>query len=275
MKKLTALFAALFVTAGISFAQSNEAMLDQTGDDNSSVIEQSMASESGAEVSLEGDNNSSTIEQAGKGHSAGLFSRGNDNAVLQVQHGAENQQRIELWGDDNSYTAEQRGDDNFIYLNARGTGPGLYGRAAADGNNNNTAEITQYQTGNVFSGAVTGSNNRITTHQDGNYNQIGGSFSASIPSAAPPGIPTGTYDFLFTPLSGGAWSGNGVNIYGNGNDVQIEQVGDYNTNIAFAQGDANKVVQRMTQGSGNTAVQAIHGSDNQSVIEQIGRASCR
>lgn len=271
MKKVTSLLAALFVAAGVSFAQSNEASLDQDGDDNSSSIEQAMTSESMADVKQEGDYNSSAIEQVGRNHDASLYNVGNYNSIFQRQRGRENLQRVELWGDDNSFTADQMGRDNFIYLNARGTGPGLFGRAANGGNNNhNTAVINQHHRGNIFSGSVTGSYNNVAADQVGQYNQIGGRFSSSLPAVAPHGIPTGTFGFISSLLNGDAWSGNGVNIYGNDNDVQIEQAGNYNANFAFVEGDANRVVQRMTEGSDNTVIQATNGSDNTSVLELWG-----
>jgi len=262
---------ALFVTAGVSFAQSNNAALNQAGDDNIATIEQSMATESQAEVSQEGDLNSSIIEQSGEQNNASLSNVGDENIAYQVQDGAGNQQRIELWGDGNTYNAEQFGDENFIYLNARGTGPGLFGRADNGGNNNdNEANIVQSGDNNMFTGAITGSNNQVDAEQNGNGNQIGGALISGSPVAPMASYNTGALDFIASLLFGNAWSGNGVNVYGDGNEVDITQSGNYNTGFAFVEGNDNLTQQYLTDSNGNNAIQAVIGSDNRSVIEAAG-----
>lgn len=271
MKKLITLLLMLFITTGIAFAQSNEVTLDQDGDNNISTITQVLSWNSDADVKQEGNNNTSTVEQAGLKQSVSLYNVGDENTVSQTQYGAKNSQRIELWGDDNQYRADQIGYSNFIYLNARGTGPGLWGRPSNGGNNtSNVADIEQAGANNLFTGSVTGSYNMISTEQDGHGNQIGGSYSTAMPSAAPHGAPIGTWGFLSNVYNGGAWSGNGVNIYGDGNDVDLEQSGNANINFAFIEGDDNKIVQRMTDGSENIGIQVQEGTNNKSIMELWG-----
>ena len=163
-----------------------------------------------------------------------------------------------------------KGAQNFIYLNARGTGPGLFGRATNGGNNNaNTANIQQDGYRNLFSGSITGSNNEVSVEQAGDYNKIGGALF-EVPSLSLQGTQTGTWGFLQSLFNGNAWSGNGVNIYGDDNKASLKQVGRSNTNYAFIEGDNNQITQRMTDGSDNTVLQATVGSENKSVLELWG-----
>ena len=276
MKKLgTALFASLFVCS-VAFAQNspNQASQDIDGNNNMSTINQVNAANSEANVKQEGNNNSSLITQYDYSHNASLYNVGDENTIEQTQYGSKQHQRIELWGDQNEFTTFQNGEGHFIYLNARGTGPGLFGRASNGGDNNsNSADIQQRGYKNLFSGSITGSDNEVTVEQTGRYNQIGGALFNSAPAASAlstTSAPTGAFGFIYSLFNGNAWSGNGVNVYGDNNQVQLKQAGNSNTNYAFVEGDENKLVQRMTNGSDNNVLQAMIGEDNKSILELWG-----
>jgi len=272
MKKLgTLLFASVFACSA-AFAQnaSNSASQDIDGNANTSTITQVKAFNSDASVKQEGVDNSSTITQDGYTQNASLYNVGDENTISQSQYGGYHQQRVELWGNQNEYTVLQKGAQNFIYLNARGTGPGLFGRPSnGSNNNNNTADIRQDGYRNLLSGSITGSDNEVSVEQAGDYNKIGGVLF-EVPTLSLQGTQTGAFGFLQSLFNGNAWSGNGVNIYGDNNQASLKQVGRSNNNYAFIEGDNNQVTQRMTDGSDNTVLQAMIGSENKSVLELWG-----
>lgn len=272
MKKLTTLlFTSIFIcSTALAQNSQNQASQDTDGNNNIATITQAKAAGSEASVKQEGDRNSSTIIQDGYLHNASLYNVGDENIIRQSQYGTNNQQRVELWGDKNEFTTFQEGEDNFIYLNTRGTDPGLFGRPSNGSNNNeNSANIRQDGYRNLFSGSVTGSNNEVSVEQTGRYNKIGGALF-DVPTLSLQSSQTGVFGFLQSLFNGDAWSANGVNIYGDNNKVSLKQAGFSNANYAFIEGDNNQVTQRMTDGTDNTILQATIGSDNKSILELWG-----
>lgn len=130
MKKLTTLLVAMLFTAGMAFAQSNDATIDQVGDDHDATITQAGSLngayvEQTADAGREGsDVGTATIEQTGSENSVNLRQRafyGDAEAII-VQLGDRNRVEGTAPGNDflqnhglNIIDVYMEGDDNVLY----------------------------------------------------------------------------------------------------------------------------------------------------------------
>lgn len=159
----------------------------QTGDDHEATID------------MWGDRNYAKIDQkGGDDNGASLWTTGDWNDFYMTQDGEDNSMRVESGGDHNYVKFVQKQDDNKAYLNMRGTGPGTNGRPISAHNSDyNDVRLTQDGEDNLFSGYVAGDRNDLDITQSGDYNTIGT----------------------------GMWNADGVNVWGNYNDVDVHQSG--------------------------------------------------
>jgi len=126
MKKLTTLTIALFFTAGMAFAQSNDATVDQVGSDNDASISQ-VGSDNDADVTQSGTHEAS-VTQIGVDNSATVLQQGPDteSSVTQTQIGNENSATALYLGRSNDWAGRdgvisqiQTGDNNTAYAVGR------------------------------------------------------------------------------------------------------------------------------------------------------------
>ena len=183
MKKLLTLLMALLFTAGAAFAQSNDAVLTQSGDDNDATVEQI------------GSGNGAVLSQgfAGQGQDGAIgeiFQDGNDNS-------AEMKQRA--WGDDgNEHYIDQIGDNNAASVNIfNGDNYGIVEQYGSE----NDAQMVQSGTGNgsvifqtgdenyAYSSSTAGSGN-VTGIVQGVPNALPGMGGLQPMTLLSPGMPS-------------------------------------------------------------------------------------
>jgi len=114
MKKLTILLAAFLFTAGMAFAQNNDATVDQTGNDNQATATQS-GSDNDAEIEQVGNDNDGTITQNNLNNSGTILQTGDNNTATSDQDGEKNDGFILQGWDDKSVT-----DGNEVSLTQSG-----------------------------------------------------------------------------------------------------------------------------------------------------------
>lgn len=103
MKKLTALFVILLFTAGMTFAQSNDTMVEQTGDDNKATIEQ-IGPDNEASIT-QADGASATVNQFGSTVNEGnitFLDQAGEN-IASIQQEGDNDTRI--WQGTSAYSS--------------------------------------------------------------------------------------------------------------------------------------------------------------------------
>ncbi|UJP65720.1 hypothetical protein [Mongoliitalea daihaiensis] len=181
----------------------------QIGDENVALINQ-FDRDNSAAIRQQGDENFGSISQTGSDNRASQWVAGSFNEVTQIQNGNLNNQRIEITGSSNTYMASQVGDRNFIYVNSRGTGPGLNSLTA------NNSEFMASQNGdrNTISGAMGGDNNSLTINQYGDANIV----NAGASNFAAEGF-----------LIQGNNNVGIINQFGNGNSATLNMVGNGNS----------------------------------------------
>lgn len=249
MKKLSILTLGLFFAAGSAFAQSNDATVDQAGDDNGATVTQSGLNHD-ATIEQVGDENMSAITQTSESNDGTSRQFGNDNESSTVQNGNSNQSwTVQGWysedaanntissvtqngngnytlaytslGDNNKVSVEQEATGNMAIVMQGWSNPDDYV-------NDNNASISQFSSDNdarIFQ--YNGDNNTATvTQQGGNDNN--GQIS-----------------------QGYLWAVNGLNISAAfSNEGHIVQNGDQNNATAMQFGDSN-FFDLVQNGSGN------------------------
>lgn len=156
MKKLTTLMVALFVVAGISFAQSNETTITQSSNNNSANVDQAGMDNIATIVQTGGNQNSATIRQSSDPAEDGVIEsiiRQNGFNNTAVTNGSRKNSA-------SSITEQvQNGNNNRAYINpAEGSSPG--------GNEGTT--LTQVQIGNQNYATMDGSDSyRAEQYQNG------------------------------------------------------------------------------------------------------------
>ena len=152
MKKLSILLVAFLFTAGMAFAQNNDASIDQVGDNHDATITQIGAMNSAlvlqtADDGREGsDVATATIEQEGTGNVAGLRQRafyGNAQATI-VQVGDNN--RVE--GPNEGTNFYQNHGLNVLDVNMNGDDNVLYGLQGEGQKNANSLLVSIYGNSN-------------------------------------------------------------------------------------------------------------------------------
>ena len=140
MKKLSTLTLGLLFAAGSAFAQSNDATVGQTGNDNDATVEQTNAGSNSATVTQDGDENrvdltqrnygasgsaghEATISQDGDRNEADILSQGGVgvNTVSLEQIGTGNYSQIDQFWGSNDAAVTQDGSDNDVLISHRGT----------------------------------------------------------------------------------------------------------------------------------------------------------
>jgi hypothetical protein len=287
MKKLLTLSTALLFTAGAAFAQSNDASVNQDGDDNDATIEQ-LGSSNSAELNQgfdgQGQNGAiGDIYQEGFDNSASMNQRawGNDgNEHVIEQLGISNTADVDIYNGDNSGYLLQEGVGNSARMVQSGTGH----------------ESLIVQTGienYAQSSSVAGTGNQTAIVQGIPSEFIGdigmpGQLSLDDGPALVPifgseeNVATMTVSGSnnlagILQLGGGNTAGTnpgyagdkGIDISGDGNAAGIAQLGFGNDAAISVMGNAN-VAGILQLGAVNTASIMQDGSGNSAVIVQDG-----
>jgi len=254
MKKLTTLLAAFIFTAGMAFAQNNDATVDQTGDDNEAQVDQVISN--GATVNLSQTengsgssfadidqtgganltnlnqigNNSATIDQEGK-HTVAGFNSNFNNGVDQIPALQEN-----TGGDQNVLNVTQR--NNFSQVRVDQVGGGNTIDVFQGGGISNVAKLNQLGDNNNMDISLVGSINRVEIQQLGV-----GSHTAYVDV-----------------------SGDANNVTRNGQS-KIMQDGELHFTDVMITGNDNAYVVNQT-GFSHTANVTVMGNNNSSTITQ-------
>lgn len=240
MKKLTTLLLAFLVTAGMAFAQNNEAKIDQVGDN---IL---------GDVYQEGNSNTATIDQENLDVTfqvIGFIEQiGRNNTAIQNQTSNASNNNRRGFAD-----FEQLGNDNYAYLNQGDWGgDAVFKQHGHDnwigvrqqGNYDNIAEINQY-----------GDNNKVAYVYESNGQLSFNEGTTALNHRSQIWI---TQD----GITGGI--GNRVGFHQNGwNTADITQIGDNNEVLLYQQHVGN-------QGNHDATV-VQDGFDNHASIYQISQ----
>jgi hypothetical protein len=280
MKKLLTLSTALLFTAGAAFAQSNDAVVTQTGDENDATVEQ-IGSANSAELNQgfagqgqdgalgdifqDGTDNSATLKQrawgdddnehyitqVGASNSATINAFNGDNYGFVEQYGSENSARMDQAGSGHTSIILQTVEQNYAYSrivtgsdNVTGIVQGIPGiMPGMGGMQLNGLQAPLASTGNAATLKITGSDNEAGILQIGLNNSAG---------------------------TNPQYSGDkGISIEGDGNTAGIAQLGIGNSaNIAVVGSSNMALIGQM--GASNSASVMQDGSGNSAVITQSG-----
>ncbi len=154
------------------------------------------------------DNNNVTVGQTGDNNEASFgLTMGNDNTVNISQDGNTNYTEIGVkYGDANDLTETVTGNGNRTRLSLNAD----WGSKSS----NNTVEITKDGDGNYVAGSIKGSSNDITVSQTGDNNRVGTSW----------------------------YTGDGINVTGDMNTVDVSQSGNGNSSINTVAGSNNSIM---------------------------------
>jgi hypothetical protein len=253
MKKLSTFSVAFLFTAGIAFAQSNDATVDQDGDNNQATVEQ-VGSMNQASATQTGNSSEIIIDQAGVSNYAEANHRG-DGFIQQIQSGNDNLARA--FGGDNGWLSQtQIGDDNVALIGV--TRNALIQNSSAEQyqeGNGNHAEVEirqgngrwntiyQSQIGNDNYAIVQdmGNGNNVTQLQEGDENtSIVG--NVGNPQLGGMSVLTDQYG-----------NNNHAEVFGSQNDdALIFQTGDWN-HASISQTAGSDFAQINQTGNYNTA----------------------
>jgi len=305
MKNIATLLVAILFTAGMSFAQNNEATVTQNanmseasvtqeGADNEALVTQQFGQYHEAQVQQIGNsnetsliqdntNNFADIKQLGDDNTAKIFQRsrlfvgpGNDAASIELtQEGDDNAADIRqdaeagLGGSmTNVLSALQQGNENYLFVDQnRDLGPGY-----------NSADVKQH-----------GDDNSASVDQDGESNSVlieQGVYGSSYNSIADfTQIGDGNYFETkqvrsFDNSVVGTQEGDGnyyrVGLRGSDNDVTMNMLGDANRgswsigSLGWPHQPADNELSIDVIGDGNYSTGSIKGDDNSVTIQQFG-----
>ncbi len=246
MKKLTTLLVAMLFSAGMAFAQSNEAVVSQSGDDNTADIEQVgdlnytslsqadgatadidqvSATESFVSLSQVGASNA-TILQNNKNSVQGFNDQWNtpESNKLATQSGSGSTMEITQLSTWNQAYVDQFGDNNTMSV-FQDDGNSNVARLIQDGNDNvmdidliggtNRIKGEQYSDGNMATVIVTGSHNNEFNNGTSFVYQDGMQNTATV---------TVTGDFNFYDISQiGSNNMANLSLAGNNNVATVTQ----------------------------------------------------
>lgn len=198
--------------SGAAFGDMNVATVAEYGDANTAELHQ-VGDGNKATAKLGHPNyvsnlNMATIEQEGYGNDASFsLLKGSNNVVsIDQTYGDNNYSEYSVkYGDNNQITAVDEGNYNRTRLNV----------TADWGSNSSGNAITVTKTGdyNYVAGAVAGSDNTINLLQNGNNNRVGTSW----------------------------YTGDGINVQGNANLINISQMSDGNMSLNTVTGSGNTI----------------------------------
>lgn len=252
MKKLLTLSTALLFTAGAAFAQSNDASVNQGGDDNDATIEQ-IGSGNSAELSQGFENNG---DFQGQNNAVGeILQDGDDNSASMNQR---------AWGNDgNEHYIDQLGDDNVANVDIYNGGN--FGLLVQEGSENNARML---QSGSEHESYI------IQTG-DENYARSSSTAGSGNITAIVQGIPSvfagmgGLLQLnLGLPLSSSDGNAATLRVKGSDNIAGILQIGLLNNAGSNPQGSGDLGIS--IEGDGNTAGIAQLGSENSANISILG-----
>jgi hypothetical protein len=246
MKKVILITTALLFSAFSAFAQSNEAILSQVGDDNSATIDQagdlnytSLSQEDGATADIDQiDASSSFVSLSQIGSSSATILQNNKNSVqgfsdqwntaesskLATQSGSGSTMEITQLSTWNQAYVDQYGDNNSMSV-------------LQDGGNSNIARLMQDGNGNVMDIDLIGGINRVKAVQYGDGNTA----TVSV-------------------------EGVGNNEFNNGTSFIYQDGMDHTATVGIT-GDRN-FYDIYQSGSAHTATVTATGNDNSAVITQ-------
>ncbi|MCP3054446.1 hypothetical protein [Aurantimonas marianensis] len=293
VKKILMAATALTFMSGVAYsADGNEQYSDQSGTNNSIIVEQSgsnnQAGSSTTEMTQQGFRNQLSITQSGDNNDIGLNSNANGGAAGIFQNsnrtGADaNQITIEQSSDGNVVGAISQNSGgtntflgrNIVDITQGGAGANTIGsmtqsRGSSSGN---TADITQTGTLNniarVYQRTTQGGNqtNRLTVNMSGDNNGNGvlsgaASVSGAQSSTLIQGDLTGQARDSFADLS----------ISGDNNQFGVSQYGQSNTvgNLVIS-GNANQLGVNQNGSRNALALSTISGNNNNIGLDQDGQ----
>ena len=248
MKKLIAIFGVLAISAGMTFAQNNQATSAQNGNNNEAEVLQT-GMENTATTSQEGDRNDAGIQQ-------GNFGGGNVQSNYAIG------------------SIDQTGDDNTAQVNQRqgwAGGSAVSIHSVEQVGNFNVGLLTTYNGGNFGSveqigddnyangSQANGPNHDLTIYQQGNENEANvwqGSGSNNTAVIMQGG-----------DIGGDINNNNGVariDQRGSDNDATIQQRQGWNSGTLFSDHSIDQL------GDNNQAVFTTFNGGNTGTIDQIG-----
>lgn len=257
MKKVIAIFGVLAFTAGMAFSQSNEATVEQTGNQNDAIISQAGQDHDAkitqanwglpahyASIDQSGGNtNEAIINQSQRGASAVIEQIGSDNFAGLTQAGP-NDAGTALANEAGVY---QLGDNNEL-RNHNFSGNAYMKNGSSTDNDKNWLQVDQIGNNNK-AGAWLEHHNDGTIYQEGDWNE------ASLNMVSIAGGEVNTADIY----QKGDYNEASINVSrtadfdGLGNWSKISQDGDLNKAFMTQDGDFNWA--EITQnGNSNTAI---------------------
>lgn len=256
MKKVIAIFGALAISAGMSFAQNNQSSVSQSGDDHAASIEQI------------GMQNQSIVNQTDGGGN----STGNADASV-TQHGNENSVNLSQ----NAFFGQFFGDSEatILQIGDRNTVRGV----------NEEDAFSQSNVGGIVDVRMEGNDNllyslRGEAQKNGNYfgldimgdlNNVG---MEQEFGEAEVKITGNSNEVTVSQMAGANWNESQYNeagffIDGDNNEGHIDQDGLANKASQWVSGDDNSVVQDQLGNNNHQRVE-ITGSNNDFAVDQMG-----
>ena len=225
MKKLIAIFGVIAFTAGMAFAQNNDASIDQTGDNHEAVIEQIGLSNKAYVVQTQNNDNFHA--------EADIMQHGDFNFVNlnQSSHwGVNTEANIEQIGNNNRVSGDLDDDSEFLLQNNAG---GLLDVKMVGNNNSLYSLVGEAQKNrNEFILTIEGDDNTVGMHQEFGfaYADIDGSNN----------------DLTIWQSAGANWDESKFNV------VNVDILGDFNT-VDISQQNISNNAKVDIDGSFNTA----------------------
>lgn len=276
MKKLATLTLGFFLAAGSAFAQSNDATVDQTGDQNEVSIQQVYQADGSGEnneaiTTQTGDFNVvASLKQWGAGNWYEIVQTGDNNLVDRYPNQGSTQGgsyegyiSITQLNDDNKvWDADQAGSENSITVTQRGGDiVNVEAQISPEGGVGNTIVIDQYGGGNAVGEF---SSNGSGAYQEGEGNSMDitqeGGAKAGIASVYVSGV---TKKFFRSAIEGG----QGLIQLGDDNMLTIEQDGASTVGFVIQKGNLNDASVYQT-GDYHSATVSQMGDSNMATITQ-------
>ncbi len=276
MKTLLTLTTALLFTTGAAFAQSNDATVDQVGNQNEVTITQvyqagGSGDDNEAFATQTGDNNAATgLNQRGAGNWYEIVQTGDNNLVDRYPNQGSTQGgsydgyiSIKQLNDDNKvWDADQAGSENSLTVTQRGGDiVNVEAQISPEGGVGNTIVIDQFGGGNAVGEF---SSNGSGAYQEGEENSMDitqeGGAKAGIASVYVSGA---TEKFFRSTVEGG----QGLIQLGDDNMLNIDQDGASTVGFVIQKGDMNEASVYQT-GDYHTATVSQAGNSNEAAITQ-------
>lgn len=236
MKKLSTLTVALFLSAGMAFAQSNDATISQVGDNHDANISQTGNTNTGSISVYAGAGSVTVIEQVGNENKADIEDVRDNIDAEQRQDGNENTAYIGQAGQNSIIIQLQYGDKNSATFIG-------HDKTSVKGN---FAILGQFGEGNTAEIIGANNNNEIVQNQDGDNNiasVTGYNYSENDHLLSQWG--DGNSAYLELP-DGAKNNSSTVNQTGDSNMGFVSQMGEYNVATIGQTGNSNTA--SITQG---------------------------